>query len=801
MDPKLQERLLNLIRLRAKWILLSFLVTLPVAIVLARRASVPYLAEMRVFVDAPRLSDSSDVSPGEGLEQIGRDKIIATQKGLIDSYNVFKYVKSKMDAPNKRSRIGMIIFKVKAKLKRLIIGNTPTDETSDPEYLAFQKSVSFRADAAGGYLTIGYSDRDPALAVRMTELVYEGLVEFQREMQAAQKERVGKYIEKKLAEARENLSQVNIEINNFIASQGLPPNEAGTTGGYKNLSSLQLDLSKAEVELRDRQVRAATAKAAVDAMAATAGNGGGGERMGSPRSAVAADEIKELEKALLSRNAQENPRLRADLKKRLKVLYGILAKGAKNNGKFSSLAMQRNMDEQLREILHAEAQVNVAQQRYDSIKAELDKMEASLKLQPKLGAEYQKLLIKQTHFSKLIDTMTKYYVGLLARNDETFSRLVAVSKPLVNEGSTIRKKWLIFAMFWFALALGLGGLPIVKDVWDEVIVAAFQLTELPLLGYQGVFPRISAKKKEATITDELEGNISVTAFAKKLRASLPVRPDQGNVLVLYGNASRQDRALFALGLSGGLAKNGASVLLINSSWAKKDYLRKIYPKNKRRYRASKSLKDLLDYLADAGKTAVTKASVLFISLHHQEGPPNKEAPTIPAQLKKWVLGTRPYFDYVIVDTGGAEEKEVQTLAAEGVVFLFACVEGQTSLKNIKALIRNLGILDFKTLKFRSALIAKKLKGDSGSSQSLTVPAVHAAAAPPPEPQARTKPKIVAAAPPPEPEIQQFEEVPEGDEEPAASPRNADIEDEEPEEEERAQTKSGVPPPLRKGGKR
>ncbi len=699
MDKRLQELLLGLIKLRGRSLLIILLASLPLSIVVSRRLPVRYTAEMRIFVDAPRLTDSETLSPGEGLEQTGRDKVINTQKGLIDSYSVYKYAKEKLLAEREGGPkpTTSMLRRVKSGIKDLILGrnfSVELDDISDPNYQKFKEVIEFKPEVQSGYFLLGFSSRDPEQAVKVTQYLYEGLLELQKDMQNGQRDRVAKYIDKKLQEARENLAQVEEEIGRFVRENGPPPNADYTSSSYKNLASVQLAVSNAELDMKEKQMRMEHSKSLLEKLT-RGSNGEAGEAAADTTSVLV--EIDQLESALLGRTASGNRALTEDVRKRLNYLYDVLRKRTGSKRSLSVDGIKRTIDETIRRTLQAESDFKIAEEIFRNRKAETDKMQEALQDVPLAEGEYNKLLLKQVHFTKLIDTMTKHYVSMLAKADSDFVRLHAISKPLIDEGAAVKTKYRTFMTLWLSLVaifvIGLVGF----DFSRQIVVLPWQITDFPAMGYLGIFPRpLMTKKKAVTALDQLETNPVAGAFARQMKRVLPKPAQGGQSLILAGQCPSADRVIFGLALAGELAKAGASVLLVNTSRDNIEAVRRFYPKSKRRYRTNKSMKDLLDYLTDEGKRGVAAASVVFIPMH--------EGNTMKKQFK----AARAYFDYVMVDTGNMSTKSLLSLVSEDDSVLLTCCHGSTSLLNINRVVSSIASLGIRSLQVRTVLISREL---------------------------------------------------------------------------------------------
>lgn len=536
-----------------------------------------FTASASILIDSSNKKIVDELSAVTGV--LGDDTSILSQVEILKSDKLAQTVSGNLDLKNdplfmaqRAGPLQNVISSVKAIIDVQAWFKTPIGPAPDPELVqqaivqGLENGVRITRVAGTYVLTVEYASVNPTLAARIARAYAEAYLTDQLDSKYEATRRASDWLQKRIAELRQNVRNTDLAVQKFKALHGLITTE-GQLVSEQQLTQINTQLVIARTETASMEAKYRRIQQIIDA----------GDMEGAVNESLSSNVINDLRGKYLEASRRETDisarlgerhsqavRLRQEMGEYKRLMFdelGRIAQSYQNNYEIA-LSRQKSLETQVATATGVSATANDAQVQLRELEREADS------------------------YKKLYETFLQRYQEAVQQQSFPVTEARIISYPKVPTSPSSPKTTLIVALSVFLGVIAGAGLGALREFRDRFFRTGDQIRDVLQLEPLGTVPLASAEATDRRRTngeavtharilgkaDSISNYVidhPLSAFAETMRSAkiaidIIVGPKRPKLIGVVSVLPGEGKSTVSINLAELLASQGSRVLLIDA---------------------------------------------------------------------------------------------------------------------------------------------------------------------------------------------------------------------------------------------
>lgn len=689
-----QDRIISYIlnALISNWkrAVIAFAASLFFVMLYVRFSPIEYLPKTTFFAQVSKGGRAESASV-IGVPELERSVIISSQKQLVSSYPIYELVKksiadeyelsgglSKQDDLKSASSYNFMDI--------LMYGTdyiSGRDKWRDSNYLSFKRKIYFDQDQAASTFSIGYSDRDPDKALRITKVISKSLMALNNSIIDQKRKSLLENLEAQIKVTSTLLLEAQQAVTEFEVKNGFPSTIDMSASTYRDLVAAKNDYMKTEMELRSAEAALQTTLAIESEI-----NEYIKSRLKLGSEAEVTRLMQEIESSIHIEESDDSKIV--TLKKKLEELLN-------SNIPFSSKDTERVMSELKKTQSTMVASIANFKKRNQLAQNNFEELQKKMSEIPKLTSEMTKLKFTQDQREKLLTSLNQRYLAAsVQESGADMNQFVQIEEPMITDASVQSNKGKSLA---YGLVLCLAFVLFVSVGYNFIKGTIFTRNDLLKLNVPshrcvGAVPFFQQLRLNNVLrTFSHSEVIHRTALAIKNILFHTNQSNSSKVILFTSAADKGGKSISTIAMSLGLKRAGLSVIAIDCDYRANHSNLVEYTSLSREapeeIKIWSQMSDLMSAVATKPKSEFSTSLSMIRPLPSDIDVKNA-AIYLSQQLKQEIVELKKVFDVIVLDGPPAFFTDSTVLGEHADALAICCPEGATTRGEVEHIANEVG---------------------------------------------------------------------------------------------------------------
>lgn len=691
---------------RVKWreCLFGLCVVTCLFVLVMRSMPMNYQASIRMFAQTSRKGQSSQ-SATVGMPEMERLTFIASQEELLNSYPLYLKVRRAftneswpLQDTTKKSEDSVQKIRntlsLRKNLSRLIFGKDYEEDSlewNDKDYTQFVKGLSFEQKPSTGTFTLAFSHPNPRVALRMTRVIADSLIELNYDITNKKKSNLTQYLQEKRTEAQAKVDSLRNSISQFLTENNFSDQDRVIEGKINQYNQM-VDLYTQE--LKDKEADEIESRMAneyvekIEALVQKDLSSGNDQKLQSLLSELSAIQTQKLRReAALGKQTSYYDSDIERIKKQIDVsVKEGISIGFEDKNKLLS---------QVREM-QREREINLAKRisRFKITKQLKSAYESEIKRYPELQYKLSALTFDYQQALKSLQLISESLVATNIQGDSELTQLFSIQEPLIANPTLQKGLKLVIGILlvsiFFLITFGL------FHFINGTIFSRYDLLfpNLPKHYFLGAIPyrRIS---QDGRLTRHFGMNEAIFRDAQALKLHLGVDQEsrKGTVIQFWSEKQGSGKSITTFAMALALKDLGHSVVVLDCDFSSRgggllQYAAK--EKNRRHISVQNNLEGILQFLESPENETSDFLSKVVITSPISAGTNQKEAYLyFDGSFERDLEILKKHYEFILLDAPPLSEGQALLTVPRADAVILCCPEGNMTQRSYAELLHYL----------------------------------------------------------------------------------------------------------------